>query len=81
MCRRHRRSRHPHAEGPGAEAEGVVRPRVWLGACAVDVATGQMLVGQWMDDDMRSQVRAGGGLAFWLLQSVQPCRSTRTDWG
>lgn len=34
----------------------MVRPRVWLGACAVDVATGQMLVGQWTDDDMRSQV-------------------------
>jgi hypothetical protein len=33
----------------------VVRPRVWLGACAVDVATGQMLIGQWADDDMRSQ--------------------------
>lgn len=42
----------------GAAEEGsVVRPRVWLGACAVDVATGQMLVGQWLDDDMRSQVR------------------------
>jgi hypothetical protein len=46
------------AEGPASEESGsVVRPRVWLGACAVDVATGQMLVGQWMDDDMRSQAR------------------------
>lgn len=35
-------------------------PCVWVGACAVDVATGQMLLGQWLDDEMRSQV--GGGL-------------------
>lgn len=31
-------------------------PAVWIGACAVDCATGQMLVGQWLDDELRSQV-------------------------
>ena len=33
-------------------------PAVWIGACAVDCATGQMLVGQWLDDELRSQVGA-----------------------
>lgn len=36
-------------------------PCVWVGACAVDVATGQMLLGQWLDDEMRSQVGANRG--------------------
>lgn len=31
-------------------------PAIWIGACAVDCATGQMLVGQWLDDELRSQV-------------------------
>ena len=42
-----------HGQGGGAGA----RARVWVGACAVDVATGQVLVGQWLDDDMRTQAR------------------------
>ena len=37
-------------------------PCVWIGACAVDVATGQMLLGQWLDDEMRSQVGPCSGL-------------------
>lgn len=43
-----------------SEASGAP-PAVWVGACAVDVATGQMLLGQWLDDELRSQVRGAGG--------------------
>lgn len=32
--------------------------RVWLAAAAVDCATGQLLVGQWFDDELRSRLRA-----------------------
>ena len=34
------------------------REKVWIGAAAVDVATGQLLIGQWRDDELRSQLRA-----------------------
>jgi hypothetical protein len=52
-----------------SEASGAP-PAVWVGACAVDVATGQMLLGQWLDDELRSQVggREAGG------------RSGRREW-
>jgi hypothetical protein len=43
-------------------------PCVWIGACAVDVATGQMLLGQWLDDEMRSQVGLCGSAS--CAQSV-----------
>lgn len=39
-------------------AGGGSRDKVWIGAAAVDVATGQLLVGQWRDDELRSQLRA-----------------------
>lgn len=43
-------------------------PCVWVGACAVDVATGQMLLGQWLDDELRSQVRLWRvGRPFWWV--------------
>jgi hypothetical protein len=38
-----------------SEASGAP-PAVWVGACAVDAATGQVLLGQWLDDELRSQV-------------------------
>ena len=44
-----------------ASAHSGAPPTVWVGACAVDAATGQMLVGQWLDDDMRSQVGGQAG--------------------
>eukprot|EP00887_Chlorella_sp_A99_P007330 scaffold2.g7330.t1 len=53
------------AAAAGAAGGGAVAPRVWLGACAADAATGQLLVGQWLDDDMRSQLRG-------VLTAVQP---------
>ncbi len=43
-------------------------PCVWVGACAVDAATGQMLLGQWLDDELRSQVGAGGMASRTALQ-------------
>ena len=39
-----------------ASAHSGAPPAVWIGACTVDCATGQMLVGQWLDDELRSQV-------------------------
>ena len=39
-------------------AAGQSRDKVWIGAAAVDVATGQLLIGQWRDDELRSQLRA-----------------------
>jgi DNA mismatch repair protein MSH6 len=47
--------------GGGANGESLEnrnREKVWIGAAAVDVATGQLLVGQWRDDELRSQLRA-----------------------
>lgn len=43
------------------------RDKVWIGAVAVDVATGQLLIGQWRDDELRSQLRA----ALTALQPVE----------
>ncbi|KAL4857543.1 DNA mismatch repair protein 6 [Chlorella vulgaris] len=54
----------PAALAAASEASGAP-PAVWVGACAVDVATGQMLLGQWLDDELRSQLRA-------VLTAVQP---------
>ncbi|EFN52031.1 hypothetical protein CHLNCDRAFT_139631 [Chlorella variabilis] len=51
----------PDALMAAAEHSGAP-PCVWVGACAVDAATGQMLVGQWLDDELRSQ--------FWDAYSV-----------
>ena len=47
--------------------EGVMRPKVWVGMCAVDAATGQVLLGQWFDDDSRTQLRN----ALTALQPVE----------
>jgi DNA mismatch repair protein MSH6 len=41
-------------DGEGEAAGG----RVWVGAAAADAATGQVLVGQWLDDPLRSRLRA-----------------------
>ena len=41
-------------------------PCVWVGACAVDAATGQMLVGQWLDDELRSLGR-GRKHGLWAI--------------
>lgn len=47
-------------------------PAIWIGACAVDCATGQMLVGQWLDDELRSQVGGWARLCVvWLTGG--PC--------
>ncbi|KAL4517804.1 hypothetical protein Ndes2526A_g02182 [Nannochloris sp. 'desiccata'] len=48
---------NPAGKGDG-NADGESRDKVWIGAAAVDVATGQLLVGQWRDDELRSQLRA-----------------------
>ncbi len=44
--------------GGGGNGNSENREKVWIGAAAVDVATGQLLVGQWRDDELRSQLRA-----------------------
>lgn len=50
-------------------------PTVWIGACACDAATGQLLLGQWLDDEMRSQVggRRDGGWAAWADAAAVRC--------
>ncbi|KAK9807187.1 hypothetical protein WJX73_005617 [Symbiochloris irregularis] len=49
-----------HDGGPQPEAGGTL-----LAACAVDVASGHMLIGQWCDDPMRTRLRA-------LLAALHP---------
>jgi DNA mismatch repair protein MSH6 len=46
----------PAAELMAASEASGAPPAVWVGACAVDAATGQVLLGQWLDDELRSQV-------------------------
>lgn len=53
--------------GTSKMGEGVMRPKVWVGMCAVDAATGQVLLGQWLDDDSRTQLRN----ALTALQPVE----------
>lgn len=35
-----------------------IRPKVWSGVCAVDVASGHVLLGQWFDDETRTLLRS-----------------------
>jgi DNA mismatch repair protein MSH6 len=42
----------------GGETDEHGRDSVWVGAAAVDVAAGRLLVGQWRDDGLRSRLRA-----------------------
>ena len=52
----------PAADLAAAAEHSGAPPRVWVGACAVDCATGQLLLGQWLDDELRSQVSGAGGV-------------------
>lgn len=56
-----------------AEREGAPEV-VELACCACDVATGQLLLGQWRDDELRSRLRA-------QLAAVQPVEVVHTGTG
>jgi DNA mismatch repair protein MSH6 len=61
----------PGGDGDDADTEGgaagAAALHAWVGAAAVDAATGQVLVGQWRDDELRSRLRA----ALTALQPVE----------